>query len=281
MVSGAYNERMILFDGRSFAGARMQMLRESGFFSSRHPVLWSLAFAEDVAGTTYAELKARDAESLGVEYRRMTLSLTQPWEVLRALVEEAAEDPTLHAMIVQKPSKDVLSGEKWDELCGLIPPEKDVDGLTPRAKVRPATARAILAIILEASARLGLSLQEQKAIVIGRSRIVGAPVSEDLVRLGMSVENWGRKELEEHRSTLASAQVVVCATGHRRLLNADDFQEGQQVILVDAGAPSAEIDVHGIESKAAFLTPVPGGVGPVTRVCLLENLRDLIQFASV
>lgn len=272
---------MILFDGRSFASTRMQILRESGFFSSRHPVLWSLAFAEDVAGTTYAELKARDAESLGVEYRRMTLSLTQPWEVLRALVEEAAEDPGVHAIIVQKPSKDLLSPQKWSEICALIPPEKDVDGLTSKARVRPATARAVIAIIEEASKEIGVALQNKNAIVIGRSRIVGAPVSEDLQRLGMQVANWGRQELAEQRDALASAQVVVCATGQSKLLHPGDFRDGQQVILVDAGAPFAEIDVYGIESKAAFLTPVPGGVGPVTRVCLLENLRDLIQFASV
>lgn len=259
----------------------MHALLEGGFFSIRKAVLWSLAFSEDLAGMKYAELKARDAESLGVEYRRVTLSLSQPWQVVRALVEEAAEDPGVQAIIVQKPSKDLLPSERWDEVCGLIPPEKDVDGLTPRARVRPATARAVMAIIAEASNSTGITFQDKKAIVIGRSRIVGAPVAEDLLRLGMSVENWGKKELTEQRHTLSSAQVVVCATGQSNLLHPNDFRDGQQVVLVDAGAPLAEIDIRGMEAKAAFATPVPGGVGPVTRVCLLENLRDLIQFASV
>lgn len=276
-----YNERMILFDGRAFAQAKKQELQQGGFFRKNHIVLWSLAFIEDLPGMKYAELKAKDAEELGVEYRRLSLSLTQPWEVLRAVVEEAAVDSGVHAMIVQKPSKDLMGKDKWDELCGLIPAKKDVDGLTAQAKVHPATARAIVEILAEASKICALDFSKKKAIVIGRSRIVGAPVAEELNRQGMFAENWGKQELAEHRSELSAAQVVVCATGQESLLSAEDFRDGQQVVLVDAGAPKAEIDLRGMESKAVFATPVPGGVGPVTRVCLLENLRDLVQFASV
>ena len=272
---------MIIFDGKAYARERMHILKARGIFETQKTKMWSLAFLEDSTGIKYAELKAKDADFLGIEYEQSTISLSESIEKIQEIVQKAGEDATIQGIIIQKPAKELISDKVWSQLVSIIPLKKDVDGLRLDSVLLPATARAIAMIVQEASRKCEIELGEKKAIVIGRSSIVGAPSAKALIGIGMKVENWGKKDLENKRDDLQLASLVVCATGQSGLLRAGDFRSGQQVILIDAGAPSPEIVPEGLEAVAAFLTPVPGGVGPVTRVCLLENLQDLVQSQSV
>jgi methylenetetrahydrofolate dehydrogenase (NADP+)/methenyltetrahydrofolate cyclohydrolase len=168
----------------------------------------------------------------------------------------------------------------WTALVSRIAEEKDVDGLHPKTlvavergtwreegRVLPATAKAVLSI-LDAQQYL----KSQKYVVLGKSDILGKPLSFELRNLGFEVEILGRKELSarvEAGVALRDANVVISATGQMHVVTGEMIRDG--VVLVDVGEPRPDIQRASVEGKAAFLTPVPGGVGPVTVISLLEN----------
>lgn len=191
----------------------------------------------------------------------------------------------------------------WRRLVAEISPRKDVDCLNPvnldlvyrgRWKVLPATVRAVLSIIEVAVTRPVLvartGLVGRSAVVVGRSEIVGRPLAHVLAQKGAKVllsgstgvvaESRGSQLIEEHRplnlaEVTKEADIVVSATGEPGIITGDMVKKG--VVVIDVGAPDGDVDFDSVERKASFITPVPGGVGPVTVVSLLENLMDIVE----
>jgi methylenetetrahydrofolate dehydrogenase (NADP+)/methenyltetrahydrofolate cyclohydrolase len=186
------------------------------------------------------------------------------------------------------------SGEWWKRLVMEIALRKDVDCLHPvnlgriyrgKWRILPATVRAILSIIGYAD----IKLSGKKVVVVGRSEIVGKPLAHVLAQRGALVslcastgvvaKSRGKQLLNvrSHQSlasALNDAEVVVSASGKPDLINGDMLKQG--VVIVDVGSPEGDIDFDSVKRKAGFITPVPGGVGPVTVVSLLENLQLLL-----
>jgi methylenetetrahydrofolate dehydrogenase (NADP+)/methenyltetrahydrofolate cyclohydrolase len=264
---------MILFDGKARAKEKKARLKEIILQQfAAHPIsIFSLVFAEDEPSMIYARLKQKDAMEIGIDYRIKVCSLHDPYKQLAEILTDESNKKSTTGMIIQKPSKTLLTEfafeDSWQRLVDLIPSHKDVDGLTGRGPVLPATAAAILEI-------LDIALENTKQqnltyLVLGRSEIVGAPVARILQEQGKDVTVFGRKELAESCESVKDFDVVITATGQPDVLSADDIKQG--AICIDAGSPKPEINPQFLETKAAFLSPVPGGVGPMTRVCLLEN----------
>lgn len=267
---------MIIFDGRAVANEQKKLLKEK---ISKLPQLriFSLVFQEDYPSMIYANLKKKDAESVGVGYEIVTLPISTKLEEIKERLLQAGSDPAISAIIVQKPAK-VLEPNLtwWSEIVSTIHQKKDVDGLRPDRIVLPATARAILSIFDIACEHLRFRPTGKIAVVLGRSEIVGKPVADELEkRFHMNVRRCGRKELATQPEIVKQAELLISATGQEGLVTDDMLK--QDVIVIDAGSPKAEVNTTGLFEIASFLSPVPGGVGPMTRVCLLENLIDLIQ----
>ncbi|MBI5151030.1 MAG: bifunctional 5,10-methylenetetrahydrofolate dehydrogenase/5,10-methenyltetrahydrofolate cyclohydrolase [Candidatus Pacebacteria bacterium] len=264
---------MIIFDGSSGAALRMKALKEQ---LTKLPQLkiFSLVCQEDKPSMIYANLKKKDAESVGIGYEVRVVPINTPIQDLIEIIRGAGANTTVNGIIVQKPAKSLMPSDTWwTTVVSAIPPEKDVDGLTPQSRVMPATARAILEIFHDACRVLHKDAKTMTVVVVGRSDIVGLPVAEELRKECAVVHLVGRKELAENRGLVKEGEVVISATGQPNLLNANDFKLG--VIIIDAGSPKPEIDPTNLDQIASYLSPVPGGVGPMTRVCLLENLLDL------
>ncbi|OGY16249.1 MAG: hypothetical protein A2785_01505 [Candidatus Chisholmbacteria bacterium RIFCSPHIGHO2_01_FULL_49_18] len=186
------------------------------------------------------------------------------------------------------------SAEWWKRLVMEIAPHKDVDCLHPvnlgriyrgKWRILPATVRAILSIIEYAD----VNLSGKKVVVVGRSEIVGKPLAHVLAQRGALVslcastgvvaKSRGKQlfAVRSHQSlasALTDAEVVVSASGKPRLITGERLKQG--VVVVDVGSPEGDIDFDTVKRKASFITPVPGGVGPVTVVSLLENLLLLL-----
>jgi len=188
----------------------------------------------------------------------------------------------------------------WTGLTSEISEKKDVDGLHPNTiaqikagtwqenkKVLPATCRAVLSILDRAGELKAFS--DKKIIIIGKSDLLGVPLYYELLRRSgelkteedkqsLSVELIASKEFKKRMldgRKLLDAGVIVSATGIKGLITGDIIAENS--VVIDVGEPAADVDFESVASKVAFITPVPGGVGPMTVISLLENCADLAQ----
>lgn len=266
----------IIFDGKAEAARRKLLLKEK-IQKIPHLHVFSLVFQEDQPSIIYSNLKKMDAAELGIEYEVVVIPIATPMSEIHAILQKAALNANIQGIITQKPEKQLIPIPVWwKEVVSVIPPEKDMDGLVQeKSGVLPATARAIVAIFDEAIKQTAFKPKGKIAVVVGRGEIVGRPVADMLEeKYGMQVYRFGRKEFAEQQERLKEADVIVSATGQQNLMTANMLKPG--VIVIDAGSPKPEVDPVGLDEVVSFRSPVPGGVGPMTRICLLENLVDLL-----
>ena len=192
-------------------------------------------------------------------------------EVTGVMVQKPRRTSYEQAWEAQKQTDYLGFSEWWQTLVTNIPEEKDVDGLSPavleklrrgeQPKVLPATVKAVLRSLQN------VDCGQKKILVIGKSGILGLPLTQYWRNLGYEVENWGRKEFERER--LRDFALIVSATGRPNLILGDNLQS--DVILIDVGEPKGDCEWLSCVKKASFITPVPGGIGPLTVAMLLEN----------
>jgi len=190
-------------------------------------------------------------------------------------------------------------GSWWTKLTSYIDENKDVDGLHPitiqqisreswkdMGKVLPATCQAVLNILDDAFEQISRELKLDKTqqifngkyIIIGKSDLVGIPLFYELRRQGRNVEIIASKELNERVKSgqkLLDASIVISATGINKLVTGDMVSDN--VVIIDVGEPHGDVDFESVKDKAVFITPVPGGVGPMTVISLLENCSKLCE----
>lgn len=210
------------------------------------PCLAVLVFKDDAAGQLYARLKAEAARRLGIKFiQSEDETIIGKWN----------QDDSIHGILIQRPA---YRGEKfeahWQELVNKIAPQKDVDGLRPDSPFVPATVRAV-ELILKSIAAAG------KMLIIGRG-IIGRALAKRLNAKSISSKD---KNLEvESRK----ADILITACGRGNLIKI--VKPG--AVVIDVGWPKGDVDFDSVKAVVRAITPVPGGVGPVTVVCLLENL---------
>jgi methylenetetrahydrofolate dehydrogenase (NADP+)/methenyltetrahydrofolate cyclohydrolase len=290
---------MTIFNGYQFAQEREARLKHEvdQLGSDQTPSVAAILFQEDQGSQLYTKLKKEAAERVGITYQVFTFSMRDPvTEVLEQLTV-LNQDPSITGIIIQKPwrkSWQSITGgnvedfnEWWHTLTQAIALHKDVDGLHPQTlvaiknntweqegRVLPATCKAVLEILTTQNA-----LQpEKKVIILGKSDILGQPLFYQLQNLHLDVEMIGSQELQARRESgalLLDADIIVSATGRQQLITGELLSVG--VTVVDVGEPRPDVDFTSVATKASFLTPVPGGVGPVTVVCLLENTLQLFN----
>ncbi len=290
----------IIFDGRTFAKNKEKELQKKLTHLSlrgKYPRVVTFTFVEDEGSGIYTRLKKAAADRIGLAYLPIELSFDDDPGYIVQKIRETSFDSQVTGVMVQKPAKSVWitktngDGDKferwWEELTAAIDPAKDVDCLTHTSLSKiyssrvyrsdfllPATAQAILDILTVASRDLQIPDEEWRAkdiLVIGKSEIVGKPLTHVLRLLGHRVENVGHAELAT--LTPSSFPILISATGTAHFIDATMVAPGG--IVVDVGSPQGDVDQESVAPKVAFLTPVPEGVGPVTIVSLLSNCLKL------
>lgn len=269
----------MIFDGRAFAQIKEQaLLREVGEIKKRGitPKLVSILADESKESALYVSLKAKFAERIGAIFEVHHFDEDNLKEIIED-IKKANADRSIHGIMVQLP---VLHEE---EIVRTIAPEKDVDCLTPenlglialkRPRFLPATVKAVLEII-QSSLR---QLAGMNVVIIGASVIVGKPLAILLSDLGATV-TLCRSTTKDLPDFTRRADILISATGAIDLVTKEMVKEGAMVIdvgiskLLRGGKFRVVGDVNlDVLAKTSFLTPVPGGVGPVTVACLFENL---------
>ena len=243
----------------------------------RAPGLAVILVGEDPASEVYVSHKRRDCEQVGIVSKAYDLPATTSQQELLDLIEQLNSDSTVDGILVQLP---LPAGLRADEILERIAPDKDVDGFHPFNMgrlaqriplLRPCTPAGIVDLLDET----GENIKGMHAVVVGASNIVGRPMGLELLLKGCTVTTCHRftKDLASH---VGQADLVVVAVGKPGIVKSEWIKEGAIVIDVginrtEEGKLVGDIDFATAAARASHITPVPGGVGPMTRAKLLEN----------
>ena len=239
----------------------------------RLPKLVIVQINEDEASYAYIRGKLKDAAELGINAELIKLPLETTQEELLAKINELNHDDSVDGFIVQMPLPRHIN-EETVKLA--IAPEKDVDGFHPLSKLDPCTPRGIMNYLKSEN----IQIQGKNAVVIGRSNIVGKPMARLLLAANANVTVLHSKTtFEDMARYIANADIIVIAIGKANFLD-NRFTYKKDAIIVDVGINRLEDGLHGDAERdlpVALQTPVPGGVGLLTRLALYENLLTIVE----
>ena len=255
------------------AAAEVQQLKEQGVV----PCLAVLLVGEDPASQVYVRGKANDCAECGIESRVIRLDAATTQEELLARIDALAADDAVHGILVQLPLPAHIDESA---VIAAIPPEKDVDGFTPVNAGRlltgepcfaPCTPEGCLRMIQST----GIDIAGKRAVVVGRSNIVGKPAALLLLAANATVTIC-HSRTRNLADICREADILVAAVGRQGFITGDMVKPGAVVIDVGInrgadGKLHGDVDFAAASEKAAFITPVPGGVGLMTRAMLMKN----------
>ncbi|WAH39010.1 bifunctional 5,10-methylenetetrahydrofolate dehydrogenase/5,10-methenyltetrahydrofolate cyclohydrolase [Alicyclobacillus dauci] len=255
---------------------RIENLRSIGI----QPKLVVVLVGDDAASASYVRSKQRMADKLGMagDVRFLPVTVTQG-ELIRE-VEQLNADPTVDGILVQFPLPSHIDTEA---VLAAVDPDKDVDGFHPYNVGRYATGSPVIwpcttAGIYEILKRSDISIAGKTAVIVGRSQIVGWPTGQLLLTHNATVIQCHSKTEDLRKFTL-QADILVVAVGQAGLIGADDVRSGATVIDVGInrvdGRLVGDVDFESVQEKAGAITPVPGGVGPLTVTMLMHNTIEL------
>lgn len=227
-----------------------------------------LVGAENPVTDSFVRIKEKAAARLGVTLVRHEIASDATTSVAVAGVAELVG--STDGIIVQLP---LPQGIEVETVLAAIPPEKDVDGISPHPKVRPPVAEAVAEILVRAA----VDPHGKKAAVVGSGRLVGAPVAALLANLGADVHVL---TLGDSLDGLKDADIIVSGAGQPGLITPERIKDG--AVLIDAGTSESEGKVIGdadpsCAEKCLVFTPVPGGVGPIAVAMIFKNLVELAK----
>jgi len=241
------------------------------------PGLATVLVGDDPASAVYVRMKREDSAEVGIESFHHEPGGDVSAEDLAALLRDLNADDRVHGILLQLPLPKHLD---QDEFISLIDPAKDVDGLTSanagllmqdRAEAMvPCTPAGVMELLKEA----GAELEGARAVVLGRSILVGKPLAQLLLGANATVTHC-HSRTRDLPAVCREADVLIAAVGSPRLVTADMVREGATVIDVGTNRTDdglvGDVDFEAARERAGAITPVPGGVGPMTRAMLLVN----------
>ena len=259
------------------------------------PGLVTILVGEDPASQSYVTAKNKTAHALGIHSEQKTLPADTAEADLLALVEQYNNDPKINGILVQLPLPKHINEAK---VLYAINPDKDVDGFHPvnvgkmvlgEQCFLPCTPHGILELL----SRSGVQTSGAEVVVLGRSNIVGKPIANLMLQkraagnATITLCHTRTKNTEEHTKR---ADIIIAAVGVPKLVTADMVKEG--VVIIDVGVNrigmsesgkailAGDVDFEAVKEKASYITPVPGGVGPMTITMLMKNTVQAAKQAA-
>ncbi|MCP4262984.1 MAG: bifunctional methylenetetrahydrofolate dehydrogenase/methenyltetrahydrofolate cyclohydrolase FolD [Planctomycetes bacterium] len=292
MTAQIIDGKQVAADMRAELKDEVAVLKEKGIV----PGLGVILVGEDPASKSYVTAKERACENIGIYSDDNRLSADASQEELMALVEKMNKDPKINGILVQLP---LPKGLNEAEVLLAIDPAKDVDGFHPvnvgkmvvgEKAFLPCTPHGVIQLLK----RSGVTIEGAEVVIVGRSNIVGKPLANMLIQkkpnanATVTVCHTRTKDLTYHTQR---ADIVIAAAGRPNTVTADMIKEG--VVVIDVGVNRVEdatkkkgyrlvgdVDFEAVKEKASFITPVPGGVGPMTITMLLYNTVESAKRAG-
>jgi methylenetetrahydrofolate dehydrogenase (NADP+)/methenyltetrahydrofolate cyclohydrolase len=271
-----------IIDGAALAREVLEALKARTRRLPRPPTLHTILPAGDPSSGVYARSIGKQCLAIGAGFDITSFERDAPLRRIRGLIRDLNEDPEIHGILILGPAR------RRNSLIPGVWPWKDVEGIHPenlgrlfgfRTGPLPSTARAVMHIL----ERSKVKLRGKNAVIVGASDIVGKPLSIMLARTYATPDlcHIFTKNLKEH--TLR-ADILVVAAGKPGLIEGDMVKKG--AIVIDVGINRVgnrivgDVEFEDVKRSASMITPVPGGVGPVTLAMLMENLVDLTEAVS-
>jgi len=279
---------------------REELKSEVAELNEKHsivPGLVTILVGEDPASQSYVAAKNKTAHALGIHSEQVTLSADTSEEELLALVDKYNKDEKIHGILVQLPLPKHINEAK---VLYAIDPDKDVDGFHPvnvgkmvlgEQCFLPCTPYGVLELLQ----RAGVETSGAEVVVVGRSNIVGKPVANLMLQkreggnATVTLCHTRTKDMDFHTKR---ADILIVAAGVPNMIKADQVKEG--VVVIDVGVNrigvtdsgkaklAGDVEFESVKEKAAAITPVPGGVGPMTITMLMKNtVQSAKQFAGL
>jgi methylenetetrahydrofolate dehydrogenase (NADP+)/methenyltetrahydrofolate cyclohydrolase len=265
-----------IIDGKAVAARVRERVRAEVAELASPPGLATILVGDDPASAVYVRMKREDSAEVGIESFHHEPGGEVSQEDLAALIASLNADDRVHAILLQLPLPDHLD---QDPLIAAIDPAKDVDGLTPLsagllAQDQPAFAPCTPSGVMELLREAGVGLEGARAVVIGRSILVGKPLAALLLAANATVTHC-HSRTRDLGAVCREADVLIAAAGRPGLVSGEMVREGATVIDVGTnkvdGKLVGDVDFASVSERAGAITPVPGGVGPMTRAMLLVN----------
>ena len=275
----------MIIDGKMISAALKaevaERVAEASVRYGRNPHLVVIRVGEDPASVVYVRNKAKACEACGIRNTTLVMDEDTPEAVLLEKIAELNADPLVDGILVQLPLPRQISEAK---VIAAIDRAKDVDGFHPlnvaglwqkTPHMAPCTPKGILKLLAAA----GVDPKGKRAVVIGRSNIVGLPVAKMLLDANATVTLCHTRTVDLP-SVTREAEIIVVAAGRAKMITGDMVKEGVVIIDVgmdrdpESGKLCGDVDFDSCAPKAAAITPVPGGVGPMTIACLMENTLE-------
>lgn len=266
-----------LIDGKAVAAQVRERVREQVAGMSTPPGLATILVGDDPASAVYVRMKREDSAEVGIESFHHEPGGDVSQQELAALIESLNADERVHGILLQLPLPDHLD---QDPLISLIDPAKDVDGLTPisagllaqghAGAIAPCTPSGVMELLRHAE----VEVEGARAVVIGRSILVGKPLAALLLAANATVTHC-HSRTRDLGAICREADILVAAAGQPALITGEMVKPGATVIDVGTnrvdGKLVGDVEFESARERAGAITPVPGGVGPMTRAMLLVN----------
>jgi len=271
------NNMSLFFDGKDFANSKEEFLKKKVSSLRKRgviPKLFSIIVGEDPASVLYVNLKKKRGEKIGVKVEVKSFSEGSSVSDIVHEIKKANKDKSVHGIMVQLPLPPNFSDKDRNKIINSIARKKDVDGLRDDSPYLTPTVKAVLEVIKKATPYIEqLNSKETslgyKVAVVGYKGFEGSKIFKVLKEMGYDVSGVDRKDKDLKAKTL-KADILISVTGSFGIIGKEEVKEG--AIVIDVGSPKGDVRIDEIIDKASFISPVPGGVGPVTISCLLENL---------
>jgi methylenetetrahydrofolate dehydrogenase (NADP+) / methenyltetrahydrofolate cyclohydrolase len=255
--------------------------------TGRSPKLAALQIGENTSSAVYVKAQGKAAESLGIEYELKVVPAAISQTEAENLIKDLNGNPAVTAIILQLPAPKGIDAKK---LINLISPAKDAEGMHPenlgkillgRYKIGPCTAMAVMELLESTK----VNLYGKEAVIVGHSEIVGKPLSLMLLNkfATTTVCHIGTGERGVLPDHVKRAEVLIVAVGKAGLVKGDWIKDG--AVVIDVGINkvgdkiAGDVEFEGASQRASYITPVPGGVGPITTTILMRNVIELFRTA--
>lgn len=287
----------LILDGRVVRDAIQKRLKKEFSAFAHPPTLAIVQVGDNPASCAYIKQKALFGARVGARVIHEKLPAGANEREVASCISALSINPSVSGIIIQLPLPTPLEKEK---ILDLVPPEKDVDGLSGASRARlaagdvssfvPATARGVCELL----SHYGISIAGKKVAVFGRSLIAGGPIAQILSAKGALVSVCNSKTpVTAAQKVSSKSDIVVVAIGKPRCIGREYFRNDKTQVVVDVGINRTEtgetlqeetphtklvgdIDFDEVKKVVGAISPVPGGVGPMTVACLFENLHDAV-----